>query len=83
MVTEAGYQRVRWAIAALVTGFGAVILSRFGLTPGYWPGRGAPGPAYYPGQGGAVVPPPPPYAAPPAGGLPLTDTAVHPPAEPR
>ena len=29
-------------IAAMVTGFGAVILSRFGLAPGYWPRRGAP-----------------------------------------
>ena len=70
-------------IAALVTGFGAVILSRFGLAPGYWPGRGAPGWAYYPGPVGTVGPPPPPYAAPPAAGLPLSDTAVHPPAEPR
>jgi hypothetical protein len=65
-------------IAALVTGFGAVILSRFGLAPGYWPGRGVPVPAYYPGQG---VPPPPPYSAPPDAGLPLTDPVVHPPEE--
>ena len=28
--------------AALVVGFGAVILSRFGLEPGYWPRQGAP-----------------------------------------
>ncbi len=73
-------------IAALVTGFGAVILSRFGLAPGYWPGRGAPPP--YPGSMVPVgpppyAPPPPPYAAPPAEGLPLSDTAVHPPEEPR
>jgi hypothetical protein len=69
-------------IAALVTGFGAVILSRFGLAPGYWPGRGAPVPAYP----GPVVPPPPayappPYSVPPAEGLPLSDTAGHPPEE--
>jgi cytoskeletal protein CcmA (bactofilin family) len=28
--------------AAVVVGFGAVILARFGLEPGYWPRRGAP-----------------------------------------
>ncbi len=75
-------------IAALVTGFGAVILSRFGLAPGYWPGRGAayaPSPAY---------PPPSPYSAPappayshpvpPATGeLPLSDGRVYPPEEGR
>jgi hypothetical protein len=69
-------------IAALVTGFGAVILSRFGLVPGYWPGRGAPMPpmpGYYAGPGV----PPPPYTPPPAEGLPLSDTAVRPPEEPR
>jgi hypothetical protein len=65
-------------IAALVTGFGAVILSRFGLAPGYWPGRGAPPPAY-----AVPVMPPPPYSPPPAEGLPLTDPAAHPPEEPR
>jgi hypothetical protein len=29
-------------IAALIVGFGAVILARLGLEPGYWPRRGAP-----------------------------------------
>ncbi|HEY4564527.1 MAG TPA: polymer-forming cytoskeletal protein [Thermoanaerobaculia bacterium] len=29
-------------VAAMVVGFGAVVLSRFGLEPGYWPRRGAP-----------------------------------------
>jgi hypothetical protein len=71
-------------IAALVTGFGAVILSRFGLAPGYWPGRGA----QWPGYAGPVVPPPPayapaPYSVPPAEGLPLSDTAERPPEEGR
>ena len=50
--------------AAWIVGFGAVILARFGTSPGYWPRQGAP-----------VPPPPPPYAQPaaPADGLPLTD----------
>jgi hypothetical protein len=29
-------------VAALVVGFGAVVMARFGLAPGYWPRRGAP-----------------------------------------
>lgn len=29
-------------IAALIVGFGAVILARLGMAPGYWPRRGAP-----------------------------------------
>ncbi|HEV2854020.1 MAG TPA: hypothetical protein VHC97_14575 [Thermoanaerobaculia bacterium] len=65
-------------LAAWVTGFGAVILSRFGLEPGYWPRRGAP------------VPPPPPYAPPPsydvppagpADRLPLTEPRWEEPGE--
>ncbi len=48
--------------AAWVTGFGAVILARFGLEPGYWPGRGAPvpPPSHTPPAGPATPPPPPP-----------------------
>lgn len=58
--------------AAWITGFGAVILARFGTAPGYWPRQGAPG--------GAPVPPPPPYAQPagPAERLPLTDPMAEP-----
>jgi hypothetical protein len=59
-------------ISAVVVGFGAVILARFGLAPGYWPRRGAP----------PVVP-----AAAQAPGavdhLPLTDPMAYPPAEER
>ena len=54
--------------AAWITGFGAVILARFGTSPGYWPRQGAP------------VPPPVPYT-PPAGpedSLPLTDPLAEP-----
>ena len=29
-------------MSAVIVGFGAVILSRLGLEPGYWPRRGAP-----------------------------------------
>ena len=53
--------------AALVVGFGAVILARFGLAPGYWPRRGAP------------LPPPP--AATVVEPLPLTDPYTSPPPE--
>jgi hypothetical protein len=49
-------------MAALIVGFGAVILARFGLEPGYWPRRGAP-----------VMPPPPGVPAPPVESLPLTE----------
>jgi hypothetical protein len=56
--------------AALVVGFGAVILSRLGLEPGYWPRRGAP-------------PIPPAASALPVAPLPLTDPLAHPPAAPR
>ncbi|HSG39817.1 MAG TPA: hypothetical protein VLE27_09285, partial [Thermoanaerobaculia bacterium] len=35
-------------MAAVIVGFGAVILSRFGLEPGYWPGRVAAAPAPVP-----------------------------------
>jgi hypothetical protein len=53
-------------LSAWIVGFGAVILARFGLEPGYWPRRGAP-----------VPPPsytPPPYApVPPADQLPLSE----------
>ena len=30
------------SVAVMVVGFGALVLSRFGLEPGYWPRRGAP-----------------------------------------
>jgi hypothetical protein len=62
--------------AAWIVGFGAVILSRFGTSPGYWPRQGPPG--------GAPVPPPPPYAQPytssvePVDRLPLTDPMAEP-----
>jgi hypothetical protein len=49
-------------MAALIVGFGAVILARFGLEPGYWPRRGAP-----------VIPPSPGVPAPPVESLPLTE----------
>ncbi len=52
--------------AATVVGFGAVVLSRFGLEPGYWPRRGAPVP---------VVPPSPQPVEP----LPLSDPLTNPP----
>lgn len=50
---------------AWIVGFGAVILSRFGLEPGYWPKRGAPvpPPSYTP-------PPPTDFSGDP---LPLSD----------
>jgi hypothetical protein len=61
-------------IAASIVGFGAVILARFGASPGYWPGAGAPVVAGVP-----LVPPPPsddPWADPTAseGELPLSNT---------
>jgi hypothetical protein len=45
--------------AALIVGFGAVILARFGTEPGYWPRQGAPRmpPSYTPPP--ASTPPPP------------------------
>jgi hypothetical protein len=47
-------------MSALVVGFGAVILSRFGLEPGYWPRRGAPPmPQPSPAYAGGPVPYPP------------------------
>jgi hypothetical protein len=53
---------------AMVVGFGAVVLARFGLEPGYWPRRGAP---------------PMPYITPPSGQpvepLPLSDPLTNPP----
>ncbi|HEX9943317.1 MAG TPA: hypothetical protein VGG03_14950 [Thermoanaerobaculia bacterium] len=56
-------------VAAVIVGFGAVILARFGLEPGYWPRRGAPAP-------------PPSYTPPPApDSLPLTDPLTAPPWE--
>jgi hypothetical protein len=60
-------------VAAVIVGIGAVILARFGLEPGYWPGRGAP----------PVPPPPPPYTPPPADRLPLTDPLTNGAEEPR
>jgi len=56
--------------AALVVGFGAVILARFGLEPGYWPRRGAPV--------GPLGPVPP---ASRVDHLPLTDPLTSPPVE--
>lgn len=53
-------------IAATLVGFGAVVLSRFGLEPGYWPRRGAP----------PVVPPPSQQVVEP---LPLSDPHTNPP----
>ena len=53
--------------AAVVVGFGAVILARFGLEPGYWPRRGAP------------VGPMPPASR--VDHLPLTDPLTSPPVE--
>ncbi|MFL6232010.1 MAG: hypothetical protein ACJ76N_02660 [Thermoanaerobaculia bacterium] len=55
--------------AATVVGFGAVVLSRFGLEPGYWPRRGAPVPPVPP-SGQAVEP------------LPLSDPYTYPPEPP-
>jgi hypothetical protein len=48
--------------AAWVAGFGAVVLARFGLEPGYWPQRGAPvpPPSYTPSPGPTPPPPSPP-----------------------
>ena len=50
-------------MSALVVGFGAVILSRFGMEPGYWPRRGAPpmpqSPQPFPAYPGGPVPYPP------------------------
>jgi hypothetical protein len=47
-------------MSALVVGFGAVILSRFGMEPGYWPRRGAPPmPQPSPAYAGGPVPYPP------------------------
>lgn len=54
--------------AATVVGFGAVVLSRFGLEPGYWPRRGAP-PMSVPPSSQPVEP------------LPLSDPLTNPPAE--
>ncbi len=53
--------------AATVVGFGAVVLSRFGLEPGYWPRRGAP-----------PMPNVPP-APQPVEPLPLSDPLTNPP----
>jgi len=53
--------------AATVVGFGAVVLSRFGLEPGYWPRRGAP----------PVAPVPP--SSQPVEPLPLSDPLTNPP----
>jgi len=54
-------------VSAVVVGFGAVILARFGLAPGYWPRRGAP-------------PSPPVASGAPASvdHLPLSDPLIHP-----
>jgi hypothetical protein len=54
--------------AAVVVGFGAVLLARFGLEPGYWPQRGAPAPPVPPGD-------------PRVEQLPLTDPLTSPPPE--
>jgi len=60
-------------LTAWVVGFGAVILSRFGTEPGYWPRRGEPLPR------ASYVPPPPANFA--GNQLPLTDPMTAPPAE--
>jgi hypothetical protein len=52
--------------AAWIVGFGAVILARFGLEPGYWPRRGAPVPP-------PSYTPPPGYTPPPSDQLPLSE----------
>ncbi|MEA2599047.1 MAG: hypothetical protein QOF89_39 [Acidobacteriota bacterium] len=64
-------QAVAWT-----TGFGAVILARFGFAPGYWPQRGAP----------VSVPPAPVSPVPydynrPIEPLPLSEAEPQPPAE--
>ncbi|HKI00586.1 MAG TPA: polymer-forming cytoskeletal protein [Thermoanaerobaculia bacterium] len=67
---------------AWIVGFGAVILSRFGLEPGYWPQRGAPVPPP------SYTPPPPvdfsgDYSGDYSGDrLPLSDPLTGPEAEP-
>ncbi|HVG09926.1 MAG TPA: hypothetical protein VNM67_19650, partial [Thermoanaerobaculia bacterium] len=63
-------------LSAWVVGFGAVILSRFGTEPGYWPKRGEPGvrPSYVP-------PPPADFSGNPGNQLPLTDPMTAPPVE--
>jgi hypothetical protein len=65
---------------AWIVGFGAVILSRFGTEPGYWPRQGAP-----PMPPPSYTPPPPPASE----ELPLSEprweepgTAGYPPEEP-
>jgi hypothetical protein len=49
-------------MSALIVGFGAVILSRLGLEPGYWPRHGAPPmpPPTYPAYSGGPMPYTPP-----------------------
>lgn len=71
-------------LAAWVAGFGAVVLSRFGLEPGYWSRQGPPVPPPPP-YGQAVYAPASPYspdpygpATEPADGLPLTDPMAEP-----
>jgi hypothetical protein len=54
-------------LCAWIVGFGAVILARFGLEPGYWPRRGAPVPPP------SYTPPPPYTPVPPPDQLPLTE----------
>ena len=56
-------------VVAGIVGFGAVILARFGLAPGYWPQRGVP----------ASIQPAPAYQ--PAEPLPLSQVEPEPPAE--
>jgi hypothetical protein len=57
--------------AAMVVGFGAVILARFGLEPGYWPRQGPPLPRMSPMSPASRVE-----------HLPLTDPLTSPPVEP-
>ena len=56
-----------WAVSyvAWTVGFGAVLLSRFGTEPGYWPRRST------------TVAPPPPATPPPAEALPLESPPVR------
>jgi hypothetical protein len=60
-------------LTAWVVGFGAVILSRFGTEPGYWPKRGEPV------VRSSYVPPPPADFS--GNQLPLTDPMTAPPVE--
>ncbi|HEX4964977.1 MAG TPA: polymer-forming cytoskeletal protein [Thermoanaerobaculia bacterium] len=62
-------------VTAMIVGFGALILARFGFAPGYWPQRGTPVPV-------VPAPVPPSLYERPAEPLPLSDAhEPEPPAE--